>query len=388
MKPKTNALLVLLLIFALLGGVGVLTYRNRIQTSDEGMVRKVELERYPVKTLVTAPATLEEELTATGVLEAEQDITIAAEVGGTVKKVFKSLGDSCKKGELLLKLDTESYGLSLAQAQAALASAEVNVTNAEREWRRMQKLEASQVATAQQLDNAEGALSLGRAQVKEAAAAVNLARRNLKETRVTCPFAGLIAERMVEIGETVAPQAPLARLVDAGDLKLVLSVTSDKLSRLEVGQRARLSDPALPERQYNGTVSRLGIAADPETRTFPIEVRVADEGSRLRTGQVVQAKLRLGVYEGVIAVPASAVRTDGPTPRAVLVKQGKAAVKDIKTGPNIDGRIIIESGVKPGDEIVVVGGTDLKTGDTVVVTGRLNPPPEAAVAETHGPESE
>jgi membrane fusion protein, multidrug efflux system len=324
---------------------------------------------------------------ATGVLEARQDVTLASEVGGKIKKVLKSLGDPCKKGELFLKLDTESFGLALAQAEAALSQAEVNAANAEREWRRMQKLTASQVATAQQLDNAEGALSVGKASVRQAAAAVDIARRNLRETRIKCPFTGFVAERLVENGETVAPQAPLARLVDTSSLKLVLSVTSDKLSRLEIGQRATLSDPSLPDRHYKGTVSRLGIAADAATRTFPVEVEVADAASRLRTGQVVQAELLLGVHEGVIAPPASALRTSGGEASVVTVKDGKARVTDIETGRSIDGRVIVTGGLEEGDEVVIVGGTDLKNGDAVEVTGRSKTTPKtvAEASETASP---
>ncbi len=378
MTPGAKIAVFLFIVVAGLGTVGVLSFMNRPEATNGALVQAVENRTHPVRTLSLVPRDLRERLVSTGILKAEQDVVLTSEVGGKVRSITKSLGDRCKKGELFTRIDPESYALALAEAKAAMVQSEVALGNAELEWARMQKLEASKVATGQQLDNARAAVSTGEAQVARAQAAVELARRNTRETNVTCPFTGYIAERMVDKGQAVAPLEPLARLVDTSRLKMLLSVTSDRLSRIELGARAVLSDPALPGREYQGVVSRMGVAADPLTRTFPVEVEVHDENSRLHAGQIVQVTLPLQEHEGVLAVPVEAILKDGGKPRVVLAKQGKAEIRDVRCGREIDGFVIVEEGLEQGDELVVQGGAHLSTGDELEVTGRLREPSDKA----------
>lgn len=378
MTPGAKIAVFLFLVVGGLGAVGTLTYMNRAESSNGALVQAVENRKHPVRTLIVAPRDLSERLVSTGVLKAEQDVVLTSEVGGKVRSIAKSLGDRCKKGELFTRIDPESYALALAEARAAMVQSEVGLNNAKLEWARMQKLEASKVATGQQLDNARAAVSAGEAQVARAQAAVELARRNTRETNVTCPFTGFIAERMVDKGQAVAPLEPLARLVDTSKLKMMLSVTSDKLSRIELGAGAVLSDPSLPGREYAGVVSRMGVAADPLTRTFPVEVEVREENSRLHTGQIVQVTLPLEEHKQVLAAPVEAVLKEGAKTQVVLAKKGKAEVKDILCGREIDGFVIVLEGLEAGDELVVRGGVHLATGDDLEVIGREGEPFKAA----------
>lgn len=353
-------------------GIGVLTYSNRAEEIDTELVKTVKLEKTPVQIQETVPKTLTERLIATGVLGAEQDVVLSAEVGGRVKKVTKSLGDQCEKGKQIVKIDPENYRLAVQQAKATLSQAEVSLTFAEREWQRMAKLKKSEVASASQIDGAEGAYSAAKAAVDTAKTAVALAARNLKETSIKCPFTGYIAERMVDPGATVAPGTPLARLVDTRRLTLTLSVTSDKLAQLKVGQRATLSDPALPGRSYDGEVFRLGVAADVMTRTFPVEVAVSDPEEGLRTGQVVQAALALQTYQNVLAVPLSAVIESDSNPKVMVVEKGRAKTVPVTLGPTIEKLVIVEKGLKEGDQIIVIGFDELSNGAEVEITGKLS----------------
>ena len=371
MSGKIQVIVVLLLFAGGLTAIGIATYSNRVQKIDTELVKEVKLEKAPVETQVAVLQNLTERLVATGVLVADQDITLTAEVGGEVKKVTKSLGDYCKKGELIVRLDAESYNLAMRQAKAALSQSEVSLEYAAREWERMKKLKGSEVASESRIDSAEGNFSANKAAVDSAKAAVAVAARNLKETNVKCPFSGYIAERMVDPGASITPGMPLARLVDLGRLSLTISVTSDKLARLKVGQKAVLSDPALPDRTYVGEVSRLGVAADSVTRTFPVEVELVEKHADLRAGQVVQASLALQTFENVTAVPSGAVQKSLGPPRIVIVEGGKAKVRTVTLGQEIDDLVIVTSGVKPNDEVVVVGGSELRDDIEVAVTRRI-----------------
>ncbi len=378
MKGKIQVILVLLLFAGGLTAVGIATWANRVEKIDTVLVKEVKSEKTPVETQTVATRSLTERLTATGVLTAEQDVTLTAEVSGRVKKMTKSLGDRCKKGELIVKLDPESYLLAVQQSQAALAQAEVNLEYAAREWERMKKLKESDVVPKGRIDSAEGAYDADKAAVAAAKTTVAVAARNLKETNVKCPFDGFIAERTVDPGKSVTPGMPLARLVDTARLTLTLSVTSDKLARLRLGQKAVLSDPALPEQTYAGEVFRLGVAADPATRTFPVELALADKIKGLHTGQVVEASLALQTFDDVIAVPVSAVKKTVSDPHVLVVEGGKAISRTVTLGLEIEDVVIVKTGLKPGDEVIVIGGAEIQDGTAVEVTRRISAPTSAA----------
>ncbi len=367
---------VILLLLAGLGAIAFLTYQNREPIPNSGLVQEVARTSHPVQTTRVQPELLVERLVSTGVLKAERDVILSSEVMGRVKKVFKSLGDRCKKGETLLRLDAEGYQIALAQAQTAVKQGSITLDHAGRDMNRMRALEKSAVATAQQLDAAEGAESVAAATVEQANASLRAAKRNLRETNVRCPFTGFVAQRMVDMGQAVSLQTPLARLVDTSKLRLALSVTSAEISRIKVGQAVRLLDPALPDRIYRGSVSRVGVAADALTRSFPIEVLVDEQEEGLRAGQVVHANLELEEHVDVLAVPMGTVISSIGGQAVFVVVKNRAKKVQVTTGSQIDGKVIIRSGLEPGDEVITIGGTDLKDGAAVEVHGL--PPAEDA----------
>jgi RND family efflux transporter MFP subunit len=365
-KSKAKIVGFITVLVVVLGAAAVLTYMNRAPVSDGTLVSAVESDRRPVKTLVVRPVAMVERLTSTGVLRARRDVVLTAEVAGEVIKVHKDLGDRCDKGELLVRLDGEGYRIALAWATAAVKQSQVSVEHAERDLQRMKKLSGKAI-TPQQLDAAEGGAASGAAALEQAKAGLRAAKRNLRETQVRCPFGGNVAQKMVELGQMVGPQTPLARLVDTDRLELEIAVTAAELSRIEIGIPVDLDDPEQPGRASRGTVSRLGVAADEMTRTFPVEVEVDGAAEGLRAGQVVRASLELARHEAALAVPVDAVLGSGSQRKLFAVQGGKARELSVVTGPQIDGRVIVVTGLEPGTEVVVVGGDELADGAEVEV---------------------
>lgn len=373
MRGRNTVIVVVIAALLVLVFMGILTYANRPEQPNGGLVREVVASRHPVQTVVVSPLDLVETLDSTGVLQAEQDVVVTSEVAGKVERVYRKLGDRCNKGQLLVRLDAEGYEIALAQAKAALKQSEVGLDHASRDWKRMEALQESAVVTAQQLDAAEGAMSAQAAGVEQARAAQRLATKNLAETGVRCPFNGYVAEMHVDTGSAVMPQTPVARLVDTSLLSLVLGVTTADIGRLRRGQLVRIKDPSLPNQVFEGSVKRLGVAADSRTRTFPVEVEVAPFEGALRAGQVVHVSLELQVFENVIAVPNQSISKDPLTGAAevLVIEGGKAKRQMVTVGPQIDELVILTSGIKSGDEVVTVGGSDLENGFPVEVRSRI-----------------
>lgn len=355
-------------LVAFVVGIGAVTYLNRVRSSGAALVSEVDRTRRPVQVEAVEPRRMTEWLKHTGPLEASRDVVLTAEVAGKVLKIHKDLGDDCKKGETLLQLDPESYGIAARQAAAALEQAKAQQDQAKRELDRAETLSERQVLTAADLERARSGDRTTQAVVEQAKAAASMAQRNLRQTAIRCPFDGTLALRMVDVGQLVGPQSPLVRIVDTATLKLTLPVSAAELARLATGQRALLTDPDATELRYQGQVTRLGVAADPVTRTFPVEVVVPGGATGPKPGQIVRAEIELLVHDAVLSVPEAAlVEGDGAGPSVFVARGEQAEQRGVVTGARIDGRVIVREGLSSGDEVIVVGHHGLQSGALVTI---------------------
>ncbi|MBW2523432.1 MAG: efflux RND transporter periplasmic adaptor subunit, partial [Deltaproteobacteria bacterium] len=365
MKSTTK---ILVGVFAAIAIVGIVTYLNRVSSSGAGLVSDVELGSRPVEVEPVEPRRLVETLVQTGTLQANRDVVLSAEVAGKVQKVHRDLGDRCKRGEPLVQLDPSGYQIAVLQAKAAHAQAKAAFEQSARDLKRTETLHQREAVAAYELERAQSGERTTAAVVEQAAAALRLAKRNLHETTIRCPFDGVVAARLVELGQLVGPQTPLARVVDTERLKLTLTVGAAQLARLELGQRVRLADPSIPDRSYDGEVARLGVAADPVTRTFPVEVLVAGGETGPKPGQVVRGVIELAVHERALSVPDEALVSENGQSAVFLARDGKAHRQMVTVGPHIDGAVIVRSGLAAGAPVIVVGNENLRHGDPVTVS--------------------
>jgi RND family efflux transporter MFP subunit len=155
-------------------------------------------------------------------------------------------------------------------------------------------------------------------------------------------------------------------VVDASTLELRLGVSAAERGRLRVGMPADLVDPTQPGRPFSGKVSRLGVAGDPATHTFPVEVEVPGGADGPSPGQVVRATIKVATHADVLAVPEAALVDDG----VFLVREGRARRAAVTASAGIGGRVVVTAGIATGDEVVVVGNHGLEDGAKVEVVSR------------------
>lgn len=367
MKTGTRALLVIVAILVAIGGI---TFLNRMKSGEGELVQAVTRTRSPVRVLEVRAADLDETISHTDALEASRDVVLTAEVAGKVVRLHKDLGDTCKRGEALLQLDAEAYKIALLRAEAGLKQARAQLDQARRDSARADALVKRSTVAAQTAEKARTAVEAAGAGVKQSSAAVMLAKRNLRLTRVTCPFTGQVAQRHVTQGQMVGNTTPLVRLVDASQLKLTLEVPAADLTRLKVGQKVLLDDPAQAGVNFQGQVSRLGVAADQLSHTFPVEVTVTGAGQDgPRPGQVLRAQVVIASHPGALAVTEETVIHVGrdKAPHLVLADGDKAKLVPITLGPKVDSRRIVASGLTSGDKVVVLGQHGLASGALIEV---------------------
>jgi RND family efflux transporter MFP subunit len=376
MTQKSRVFSVLSLLVGMFMLIGLVTWFNRVSNlAKTGTVTKINAKLQPVQVEQIMPLDLVERMEVSGILMADKDVMVIAEVAGRVTKVYKQLGDSCAKNEVLLALDAERYQIAAAQAKAMFRQAEVELAFAQNELKRVKNLKSHKVVTGKDLDAAQRGVDSLAAALEQARAAKDNAEWQLRHTKVKCPFEGLVAQKMIHQGQMVSMQTPLFRLVDASKLRLELNLAAAQLFKIKVGKQVKIYDPDQKEKVYSATVHRLGVAADPLTRTFQVEIKVDEQafGQGLKPGQVVQAVLDLENHQQAISVPLSAVAYQSDTKLVWVVADNKAQARPVELGPAIEGRVLIKVGLKQGEQVVVVGAELLSDGAEVQVVNQEKP---------------
>ena len=202
--------------------------------------------------------------------------------------------------------------------------------------------------------------------VKQAEAAVELAQLQMKETTVTAPFDGIVAELYVTEGTTVGPQAPVALFVSK-DVEVLVNVEESRIGQLALNQNAALRVAAYPGQDFPAVLTSIAPVASKDTHTFPVKVTPLDEKGLLRSGMYADVAVLAQEKKGALLAPRAAV-TQVNKQDTVYVLQGDAVEqRSVTTGLSDSDHIEILSGVAEGDQVVIAGQANLTDGAKVEV---------------------
>jgi RND family efflux transporter MFP subunit len=287
-------------------------------------------------------------LETTATLEARNAATLVATRTGQVRALAAEEGRSVHQGEVLAQLDD-------TEARLAVERAEVTLKSAAREAERGKQLSQQGFMSGKDIDDLE---------LKQSTAKVALdeARYNLTQTRLTAPFSGRVTARMINLGETVTAGRECFRLEDFDPLLARLYFPERELARLQVGQPATLTLDALPGRQFQARVSLVNPVVDRANGTVKVTLEVHDPARVLRPGNFAKVQLRTGSFSDAVVLPRRAMLSeDGES--YVYVARGDTVVKRVITVGAISGDTAqIIAGLVAGDSVVTVGQGGLKQG--------------------------
>ncbi len=313
---------------------------------------------------------LDEEIRASGDLEARFHTTISAEVSGRVTQLSVDEGGAVERDATVIEIDPERRKLDLGAARARLAQARANLRQEQSQVGRIRRLRSESIASEQQLEEAETELLLARSTVEAEEAAVGVAERRLADASVTAPFPGLVARRSVQLGEFVQPGTPLFELVSLNPLEAIFSLTELDSERVQLGQRVEVRVAAFENRVFGGTVTFVAPTIDPETRTLRIKAEIDDSDGLLRPGLFARMSLGVSRREGVLVVPVEAVIQRARGAFVYRIGEGDRVERiAVETGTRDAGRIEVRGSLRSGDWIVQRGHGGLADGMVVTVRG-------------------
>jgi RND family efflux transporter MFP subunit len=315
----------------------------------------------------------------TGSLVSSSRVDVKAETTGRVVKFPKEEGETVAAGETVAWVDEENSRLAARQAESAVQVAEATVARARvaasyggSELERARNLVKSGGITDKDLKAAELAeqdsraqTSLAVAQLDQAKAALDTARKRLRDTAIRALVAGVIQRKYINAGAYVEPTTAVFALVDNRRLELESQVASSDLGPIRPGQKATFTVNSHPGQTFEGRVIEINPGVDADTRSAKVRIQVSNEGGKLKSGMFAQGEILTGVEARAVIIPASAVYRDdrsAKTSYVFVVENGKAARREVRIGRERESSLEIAAGLQPGDALISEQSIELAEG--------------------------
>jgi membrane fusion protein, multidrug efflux system len=331
------------LVLALGGGaarVGLLGSAGEA-AADPAMPQEMPPMPVDVDTARLQPVT--EAVQVTGRIEAVQSIELRPDEPGRITDLLFREGQTVAAGTPLIRIDD-----ALLRAQAERAEAERDL--AQQQLARVERLRAENASTPADLERAQAA-------ARTADAALGLLRLQIERTTVRAPFAGVIGQRLISLGDYVTPATALLTLHTVDPQNVVLAVPERHAAELSRGQVTEFTVASQPGRVFTAEVEFIDPVIHPDTRTIQVKARATNGDGALRPGMFVEARVATSTRGGAIVVPEDAVQPLRTTNIIWAVVDGQASRREVVLGTRSHGFVEVLSGVSAG-EIVVVGGLE------------------------------
>lgn len=350
----------------------------------------------PVSVITTeardVPITLEYTAQTAGYREVE----VRARVSGILLKRNYREGSTVRQGESLFNIDPAPFQLAQARAQADLGVAEAQLQQAQRELTRLKPVYEAKAVSQKELDDATSSERIAAAQVESVRARLNEAKLNLEWTRVESPITGVASRAAVSEGTLVSGANVLLTTVTQTDPMYVIFGVSDRdhlaLRRdVEAGRIKLPADGKLKatlklgdgqDYARSGAVNFSDVRVNTQTGSSESRAEFPNPGNQLRAGEFVRITLSGSMRPGAIVVPQRAV-LEGPAGKFVYVvnAESKAEPRPVDVGAWVTDGWVINTGLKPGERVIVDGVLKIGPGAPVNVT-------EPAAAATNGKPAE
>jgi membrane fusion protein (multidrug efflux system) len=319
-------------------------------------VEVVELERGPIEAVLRYSTNL----------EAEEEVGVYSQASRQVRRLNVEEGSRVRRGQVLVTLQDDEQRTRVAKVRSQLE-------RARREHGRQTRLFEQDLISEQAFNDATYELDQLELELEDA-------QRELSYTDVTAPISGTVTRRYVGVGDQVTMNQHLFDLVDFDSIVARVYVPEKELGRLQRGQPARVTAPALgAERLFRGTVDRLSPVVDPASGTLKVTVDIPPQEG-LRPGMYVDVQLVTDVRDDALLVPKRAVVYDDDQLFVYRMDPEAGTVERVYLRPVLEDEQWIQpaGGLEPGDRGVVAGPAGLKDGAKVRLAGEKPPAADAA----------
>lgn len=313
-----------------------------------------------------------------------QSVVVKARAMGILQKKFFKEGDFVKEGDVLYKIEPDSYEAALNLAQANVATLEVQVQKSKKDWDRVSGLFKSGASSEQEKDNAFWAYEGAKASLASAKASLQNATINLDRTTIKATISGMTGLKQVDVGTLVSDGIPLVEITKISPLYVEFSIPDIDVMKHKYNiKNGKWSNPADGKltaslKANNNDIKEIGVvdfissSLDPKTGSLKARATFQNKDKELLPNQFIKINLLGLTRENVIKIPQKAVIQNPLGMIVFTLVDGKAAVRPIKIGETSGNEYIVESGLKEGDTVIVNNFFRIKDGAPVKVDKVIN----------------
>jgi len=344
MKIKLSVVLLLSAIIVLTG----CSSKHISSESNESVI--------PVVTQVVKRVSVKNEISVSGNIEGSKTVKLGFLVSGRISYIAADEGSLISSGQLLAGLDPENYSI-------AKEIAEANLDQVQDEYDRLSIMH-------QRGSVSDGDFSKISNGLRQAKAQLKLQIKNLSDTKLYCPFNGVLLKKGTEVGEIIGTGVPLFVVSDISTVKVNAAVPETELNKINKGDEAKVYISSL-DNAFTGRVIEIGSLADAATRTFPVKIEINNPGLRIRPGMTAEVKFISYDKVQVIAISGDAVLHESDNSSYVYivdVSQNMAFKRIVTVGKVTGNNIEIISGINENELVVVGGQFKLKNGSIVSIS--------------------
>lgn len=300
-----------------------------------------------VQVIQLVPRRLEERLSTTGTLRANEEIDVVAEISGVVRSLHFDEGTAVHAGDLLVKIDDSELSAQRDRIRAQLALAETLEA-------RQRELREQGIVSDTEYDVAFSELAVLRTELR-------LIEVRLQKSEIRAPFSGVVGLRRVSEGTVLSPQTVITTLQDLDPVKVDFTLPESHSGRVGPGSRVEVRVRGV-ERPFQAEVYAVRPGIDPETRSLVLRARAPNPGHLLRPGAFADVTLAVSEAKDSLVVPSIAVVPELGGRKVFVVQDGLAQPRRVETGIRTDTEIEIVSGLAPGDRVIVSAIQRLRPG--------------------------
>lgn len=386
-KPSRSALVLIALALVVAGGFAA--YRQFYAPASEPQYKTQAAEKGEVKQVVSA----------NGTINPVTLVNVGTQVSGTVKKLYVDFNSKVEKGQVLLELDDALLAAQQKQSKANVQSAMASLELATANEARMRSLFEQAYVSRQELDTTVQAKKAAEAQVQLARAAVEKDQANLAYTVIRSPVSGVVVDRTVDVGQTVAASLQTPTLFkiaqDLSKMQIDANFAEADIGNIRVGQAVRFTVDAFAGRSFKGEVRQIRLSPTIQSNvvTYDVVVNVDNPEQILMPGMTAYVSIAVEERKDVLLIPNAALRFKPAKAESAKKSGGDAAAKGGKSKRDgFSGTVYVLQGgtlvplsvtlgITDNRNTEIVGG-DLKAGDQVVVGDSLaNSKPQSSNAQ-------
>jgi RND family efflux transporter MFP subunit len=334
-------------------GITVISLLANRREVEAKVYRYNKLAEVAVKVDTVRLVELTGEKIYTGTFTSNRESKIMADVQGKVISIYVNEGDFVDKGRLLVEIDN---ALLLPELEA------INVTIEGLEYDVARYATLADSGAIQEVMLEKAVLGLKSAKAQKAKIS-----EQIRKTKIYAPFAGVITQKMTEVGSFAAPGMPLIQLLDIHKMKFTIQVPESELKYFHQDQINRIEVGAFPNRDFNGRLIMIGSKGSP-AHSYPVQFIVTNAGDlSIRDGMYGSLTYRMVQDKKSITIPVQSLIGSNLQPKVYVVQNGKARLREIKTGVQQGNVVVVHDGLMPGDIIVTTGFINLFDGANVGV---------------------